>query len=361
MAKKKLYGAAAKAHLKRLAKSKKRRAGKRKRKAVAHKVIRRRRKKVAMKSARRNPRRRSKARRSSRRRRNPSAAAMHSRASLALSNKPRRKKRKGGGSRKRKHRGGRPGTAKSVLRARRTIRNRYMTATGKATLRRFRMRSNPGMGMFKDLAMSILPVAGSLYGSRFLSAKVSQWMPASVSGAIPAKYQGSAMALLLMGVTHFATKKVAALGKYRTAMLIGTGINLIDNVAKAFLPADVSKQIGLGDIYDDGLSEYVGVGEYLEMGATPIDDNITLSDYIEMGQMEEELGVEEELGAQEELGGFGQKYLGGVSQGDMLKNIPQRPMLAAIPQRSFTKEIPHAGPGYDKADVLYGGIFGGGF
>jgi hypothetical protein len=30
-----------------------------------------------------------------------------------------------------------------------------------------------------------------------------------------------------------------------------------------------------------------------------------------------------------------------------------------VPQRSFTREIPRAGAGYDKASVLYGGIFGG--
>jgi hypothetical protein len=105
--------------------------------------------------------------------------------------------------------------------------------------------------------------------------------------------------------------------------------------------------IGVGDIYDSA-GEFISTGEYAQMSGTPIDDDITLSDYVTVG-LEEELGVEEDLGLSEELGD------------DMLKTIPSQPTLAAIPERSFTKEIRRAGPGYDKSDVLYGGIFGGGF
>jgi hypothetical protein len=36
-------------------------------------------------------------------------------------------------------------------------------------------------------------------------------------------------------------------------------------------------------------------------------------------------------------------------------------MVAAIPARSFTRRVRHAGAGYDKPGVLYGGIFSGGF
>ena len=59
--------------------------------------------------------------------------------------------------------------------------------------------------------------------------------------------------------------------------------------------------------------------------------------------------------------GLSRAYLGGVAQSSMMRPIPSRPMFEAIPSRSFTKEIPRAGEGYDKADRLYGGIFGGGF
>jgi hypothetical protein len=220
------------------------------------------------------------------------------------------------------------------------------------------MRSNPS-GMM-DLAMMILPIAGSLYGARALSFKLAGKVPGL--NRLPAQFQGPAMAAVLVGAGHFATKHVGALKKHRSGVLIGTGLNLLDNLLSAFAPASVKAAFGLGDIYDSGLSDYVSVGEYAEVGATPINDDITLGDYMSVDGFPEDLGVEEELGLSEELGdSLSRQYLGGVSRGSMLKKIPEQPMLAAIPERSFTKEIRSAGPGYDKADVLYAGIFGGGF
>jgi hypothetical protein len=154
--------------------------------------------------------------------------------------------------------------------------------------------------------------------------------------------------------------------------MIGLGINLVDKILVAFAPENVKGMIGLADdgIYDNALSDYVEVGDYLEVGAAPpIDDDITLGDYVEvgqyeeeLGQMEEELGVEEELGFEEALGGpLDRKYLGGVSRGSMLKRVRRKPMIAAVPPRSFTKKVAHAGAGYDKPGVLYTGIFSGGF
>jgi hypothetical protein len=129
---------------------------------------------------------------------------------------------------------------------------------------------------------------------------------------------------------------------------------------------------GLADygIYDEAMSDYVEVGDYLEVGAEPIDDDITMSDYVEVGQLEEELGaleeelgLEEDLGVEEELGGdpLSRAYLGGTARGSMLRQIGRKPMVAAIPTRSFTRKIARAGTGYDKPGVLYGGIFAGGF
>lgn len=230
------------------------------------------------------------------------------------------------------------------------------------------MRSNPSMGGGVVGAVTgalkvAAPVFISLYGARAVSYRLAPRIPGF--NRIPAQFQGTVMSLGLLAGGHFLTKKVRFLQKYRLGTMIGLAVNVLDNAFTAFAPASVKGMFGLSGIYDDGLSDYVNVGDYvMQDGVPPIDDDITLSmaDYIEVGQIEEELGLEEELGVEEELGGaLDRSYLGGVSQSSMLKQIPARPMLAAVPQRSFTREIPNAGTGYDKAGVLYGGIFGGGF
>jgi len=252
-----------------------------------------------------------------------------------------------------------------MLRARRAIRNRYRTPLGAATARRYRMRSNPGMaggvvGAGVSALKVAMPVVLSLYGARAISYRLAPRIPGF--NRIPAQFQGTVMSLGLLAGGHVLTKKVRFLQKYRMGTMIGLAVNVFDNVISAFAPASVKGMFGIAGIYDDGLSEYVETSDYVMTDGTPIDDDITMSDYIEVGQIEEELGVEEELGLEEELGGaLDRAYLGGVSQDSMLRQIPDRPMLAAVPQRSFTKVIPKAGQGYDKASVLYGGIFGGGF
>ncbi len=253
-----------------------------------------------------------------------------------------------------------------MLRARRAIRNRYKTSLGKATARRYRMRSNPGViGGLMDAVKAALPVAISLYGARALSYKVAGKLPGF--NRIPAQYQGSAMAGLVLVLGHVATGTKYApqfLRKHRLGVMIGTGLNLFDNVLAAFAPASVKGMFGIAGLYDQALSDYVTMSDYIATGTTPIDDDITLagmSDYVETG-LTEELGVEEELGLEEELGGaLDREYLGGVSQGSMLRQVPQQQLLAPIPQRSFTKQVGRAGPGYDNSTVLYGGVFSGGF
>jgi len=251
-----------------------------------------------------------------------------------------------------------------MRRARRTIRNRYRTSLAKAYARRFRMRSNPGglVGGIVDTVKSAIPVVIALYGARALSFKVAAKVPGL--NKIPAQWQGTAMAALVMGVGHFVTSSKwtpAMIKKHAGGVMIGTGINLFDNLLSAIAPANVKSMFGLSGMYDKALGDYVTMGDYMAVGATPIDDDITLSDYVETG-LTEELGLSEELGVEEELGGaLDREYLGGVSQSSMLKQVPQQSLLQPVPQRSFTKEVPRAGSGYDNNNVLYGGIFGGGF
>jgi hypothetical protein len=397
----KLYGAAKKAHAK---KSRARKAKARRRKASST-TTRKRRKPAKRRTKRKSAKAVAAGKKGARTRKRKAAARRKSRraapkrrrrrsVSVTVRANPKRRRRRttrktarrrtarrNPAKRRRRRRNPRPSTQRSMLRARRSIRNRYKTPLGKATKRRYRMRSNP-MGKattMGDILKMTLPIAASLYGARALSFKVAGKIPGFNN--IPVKFQGISMAGLLFVGAHFATKKIKPLQKFRGGIMIGTGLNLIDNVVSAFAPANVKSMFGLGDngIYDEAMSDYVEIGDYVSIGdAPPIDDDITLSDYIEVGDVEEELGqIEEELGlgVEEELGqmyaptgadglpanAWQRPKLGGVMPGSMLRNIPRRATEAAIPARSFTKRIPHAGAGYDKPGVLYGGIFSGGF
>lgn len=244
-----------------------------------------------------------------------------------------------------------------MLRARRSIRNRYKTALGRATQRRYRMRSNPG-GVIMDTLKAAASVAIPLYAARAVSFGIAGRIPGL--NRVPSQFQGTVMAFLLGVAGHFATKKIGRLAKYRGHIMLGLGLNFLDNVLSAVAPASIKTRIGLGDVYADGL------GDYVEVGAQPIDDDMTLSDYVEVGDYievgaEEELGatVEEELGLEEELGA--DAYLGGVQQSSMLAPIARTSALQSVPARSFTRQVPRAGAGYDNPRQLYGGVFAGGF
>jgi hypothetical protein len=380
----KLYGAAARAHAKKMGrrKSKRRNSPRKKgrkspkRRAAARKAARTRASKHARRSraAKRAWRKRAHksarrtlaaySRRRPRRRRKTSRAwRKHYKAYTANPRKRRRSKRRRSSSSRRRRRNPRRTTQRSMLRARRSIRNRYKTPLARATKRRYRMRSNPGIkGGLKglvDLGKQVLPVFIMYYGSKALARQLAPRLPGF--DRIPAKAQGPVMAGLVTVGAHFATK-TRFLKRWRFGIMMGAGLNLFDSVFAAIAPAQVKSLFGMGeyvsmgDIYDTGLSEYMSVG------ATPIDDDITLSDYVEVG-VEEELGLEEELGVEEELGGtsLDRAYLGGVSRDSMLRHVPQQRLISPIPERSFTREVRRAGPGYDNADVLYGGIFAGGY
>ncbi len=416
----KLFGAAAKAHARKLARVK-RSAGRRRRKRPAARVTHRRKRRRTTRAAsttrrrrRRNPwahsfaggrsvwtnvpapagrlarikarhaamaagaapRKRRKRRGSSRRRRvggRPSTVRSMRRARRTLKNRyvtrsgrayRRRYRMRSNPTRKRRRRNPRYTTAKSLRRARRTIRNRRATAGARAYRRRYRMRSNPVTaasvgGAFKQTLIAAAPIAISLYGARALSYAVAPRLP--LFDRIPAKWQGTAMAVLLGGLGFVATRKISKLQKHAGGVMIGLGLNFLDNVLSALAPASIKARIGLGDyietgdVYSDGL------------GARPLwdgqmDGYETVGDYVEVGNdgLQEELGVEEELGLEQELGSSA-AYLGGVQQSSMLKQVPNRPMLAQVPDRSFTEQVPRAGAAYDSPANLYGGIFAGGF
>lgn len=255
----------------------------------------------------------------------------------------------------------RPSTQRSLARARRAVRNRYQTPLARAFKRRFNMRSNPAS--IAEFVGMLVPVAGSFFASRVVSAKVAPMIPGFSS--LPATAQGPAMSLIVLGGAHLATSHVQPLKKHRNGIMIGAGLGFFESVIKSFAPTNVRALLGMGGIYDSALSDYVQTGDYLQTGdAPPIDDDITLAmaDYVAVGSdgLQEELGIEEELGLEEELGDddpLSRAYLGGTARGSMLAPVQKQKLLAPVPQRSFTREVARAGQGYDKGGVLYTGIF----
>ncbi len=203
------------------------------------------------------------------------------------------------------------------------------------------------MGLLKQVA----PIAASLYGARLLSGKIGDKIPGL--DAIPEQFRGAALAGLLAVGGHFATTKVGALRKWREGIMIGLGINLVDKVLKAISP-DAAAMFGV--------SEYIAVG-----AAPPIDDNLTLSEYVAVGEYEQDLGAEQDLGFEQEmgleqdLGDFTDRNLGGLSRSAMVAPVQSMKFLAPVPARSFTSAVPGVGPGFDEHGKLYTGIFAGGW
>lgn len=219
-----------------------------------------------------------------------------------------------------------------------------------------RYRRNPG-GMLVDLAKRAVPVLVGLYGTRFVANKLGAYVP-GVSSLGAAQTPAIAIATVLL--LNFATKKVAKLARYRSELMLGAGLAALDSLFQAFAPASVKAALGVGDVFDAGIGEYVEMGDYLAVGADPIDDDIAMSDYIAVGGdgVEEELGLEEELGAVEEE--LGNDLLGGVSSTSLMRTVPTRKFLSPVPSRSFTRQIPKAGGMYDRPGSIYQGIFRGG-
>ena len=219
-----------------------------------------------------------------------------------------------------------------------------------------RYRRNPFGGGIVTFLMSAakkaVPILASLIGIRAATRLIAPRIPVNLGIA-----QGPALAALALVGTKYAAKHIKFLSKYEDAMTIGAGINLVEQLISAFAPASVKGMLGMG-----GLSDYVSVSDYLQVGpGAPIDDNMALSDYVQVG-IDEELGLDQDLGVDQELGmgdAFGQGGLGG-SRG-MLAPLASQRFLAPVPNRSFTESIPDVSAAFDDPNILYTGVFGGGF
>ncbi|MDP2607316.1 MAG: hypothetical protein Q8S00_32665 [Deltaproteobacteria bacterium] len=321
-------------------------------------------KKGARKRARKNP-----APKRRRRRRVAAKRVVRRRRRVARRNPaPKRRRRRRSVAkrvvrRRRLRRNPRASTGESMHRARQTIVNKKRKGLASAVAARFKMRSNPAG--IKDAIMKALPIAAGFYGSKALAHLGAKYVPGlnklQVGGIDLAK---PVLSLGAIVVTHFGTKKVKALVKHRSSLMLGAGLNFIDVVVNAFAPQSVKEVLGLesGTVLTplvttqptEGyvtVDDYVAQDGYFEVGENPIDDDITL------GQIEADLGMfESEMGAFEsEMGDFANRRLGGVSRSSMLSPVPARGSLAPIPSRSWTGAVPSIGPGFDQG--LYRGIF----
>ncbi len=219
-------------------------------------------------------------------------------------------------------------------------------------------RKNPG-GFLIDLAKEALPYAVGFFGTRILVKKLGTVIPGITQLGTLAQ---PALALAAIVGVRYACGKSAKLAKYKTGLTIGAAMAAVESVIATFAPASIKGMLGMGDIYDQAVGDYVatgGMGDYLAIGGTPIDDDGTLSDYIAVGSdgVEEELGLDQELGVDEELGN---DLLGGVGSGSMMEQVPSRQYLSPVPTRSFTRQIPAASGGMDSGG-LYQGVFARGF
>jgi hypothetical protein len=342
-----------------MAKKRKRKStrARRRRKTVGAKVTRRKRRKGVARSAsrRRKSRRKVKSNPARRRRRRRSGRRASARRN------PSRKRRSGRGRRRSSRR-----AVPALRRARRAIKRARRRRGGAAYnyVRRHRMRSNAGGGLVSVMMGAVkqaASVAVALYGTRFLINTLGYRIPMIDRLGAFAK---PAVAIGAVVGAHYGTRK-GPLAKYRTAIMLGVGLNLIDTLVGAFAPASVKGMFGLaGDgVYDRAImGDYVEVGDYLKIG-----------DYIEVGA-EQDLGLEQEMGLEQELGALEQDLgdedsehplsrplLGGVPQSAFMRPVGRRQMVAAIPERSFVSDVPTVGQGFDNEDRLYAGVFAGGF
>jgi hypothetical protein len=248
-------------------------------------------------------------------------------------------------------------------------------------------------GIMDIMMRNVLPVVGSLYAARFITGLIlgkqaaapdAPPSPEKTEGIpgldkLPPQFVQPVVAAGLMVAGHFATMKgPQILKKHRLGIMTGLGINLVDKIFGAFAPVSVKEMVGVSS----GLSDYVSVDDYIAIGnVPPIQDDITLAEYVAIGQyegegLEEDLGemyqdlgeMYQDLGVEMDLGndlppggGFANRHLGGVHRNQMLAPVPRKRYTAPVPARSFTKPVPQIGDGFDKPNKLYTGIFGGGF
>lgn len=217
-----------------------------------------------------------------------------------------------------------------ILRARSMIKKgrskKYGWKRARKTIRAFKMRTNPGrlIAVLKSAVSTALPVAAGYVGTRLLITKVGGMIPGVGSLGSHAAPVLSAVGLF---AAHFATGKVAALGKHRTGIMLGASLNLVQSLWDTYVPSSIKGMLGMGDVYEQALAadfqedmaDYVETGDYVEVG-----------DYVEMG-------------AEEDLAG-------------MVGPVGKAKMLGPVPHKASVAQVPDWTPDWSQ-DGLYQGVF----
>lgn len=324
----------AKRRKRRVGSKKKRSSGKRKsakRVAAGKKAARTRKRKAAARKASRKSPGSGRRKRARSRRRTYTKRARRSRAAKRAW----RTRRSKGRGRWNRYRG------KTLKRARTSIkraRRGKMGKSAKSYARRFKMRSNPGLGgvvsMFKGVARAVIPVAVGYVAANTVGNLIPLQLPTLGRHFEPLK--GAA---LLVGA-NILTDKVGVLRKYKFSIMTGFGLSLVRTLVRTYLPG-VATTLGLGDYVEipGSMGDYIqteSMGDYVDVS----------SDYSDVGALEElgNAGVMQEMGS---LGSWSPKLLAGA--------IPTRGNAALIHHRANSMEVPAWAPSPD--EEFYQGTF----
>lgn len=228
---------------------------------------------------------------------------------------------------------------------------RHRRRKGRRSSRRYLVRSyrrNPG-GFLIDLAKQAVPVLVGYFGAQIIANYVGPMLPGvSALGSL----QAPVVALGTVVLLNWASGKSAKLAAHKGPLLLGSMMAAINTTIAAFAPASVTSMLGMGDVYDRALSDYVAVGDYVQMGG--------MGDYVAVGDVSQELGIEEELGIDQELGNdLGGGPSGGVTNSLALQQVPQIAAAAPVASMSYTQAIPSANSQMDSDAQLYTGMFAG--
>lgn len=161
-------------------------------------------------------------------------------------------------------------TLRKARKSTKSIRSRKGNWAAKRYARRHGFyKINPSNGML-DAVKQVLPIAGSFYVSKLVSRKLND-LPVvnNLTGKLPLNLGAPVLSGVILAAAHYGTKK-GALSKHRTGLMLGTALAFVDSLISALAPADVKAMMGIGEYVSMNdyvsVNEYVSSGEYVSMG-----------------------------------------------------------------------------------------------
>jgi hypothetical protein len=191
---------------------------------------------------------------------------------------------------------------------------------------------NPGENI-KKLMKTVAFTAGGFYGARIVSNKLGELLAANVP-QVAGYGKLIASGALLLGAVMFG-RKIPVVKNHLPELCVGIGLQLADQAINQFAPASVKGFIGSGDAYDVAYLPYEQhVGDYVETG---LDQD--LGDYVETGAMQD-------MAAEEDLGSDQRRAM-----------VPRRALTAGVPSVAMRSTVPQWSGGSADMDDLYTGVF----